>query len=70
MDKAHRATTPDGLTGTVLHWPTSQYFRILRNNGADVEHVAVTPILLDSGEVRFFSQDAVTTADGSKSAGQ
>lgn len=49
--------TPDGQVGITLQWPSnsSQYFKILRGNGENVEHVAVIPVLLPDGEVRFYS---------------
>jgi hypothetical protein len=56
MDEPRRVTTPDGDTGTVMQWPSgvSQHFRILRGNGEHVDYKTVTPVLLESGEVRFY----------------
>lgn len=57
-ENAPTITTPDGQTGITLQWPagSSKHFKILRGNGDDVEHVAVIPVLLPSGEVRFYSE--------------
>ena len=54
-----KAVIPDGSIGTVLHWPASSNFRILRSNGGSVEYVGITPVLLDDGEVRFFKSEAL-----------
>lgn len=61
-DEQKRVNTPDGA-GVRLEWPagSSRHFRELRGNGLEqtTHHVSVTPVLLDSGEVRFYSDEVV-----------
>lgn len=51
-------TTPDGETGIALSWPAggSQHFKIIRDMGADIDHVSVIPVLFPSGEVRLYAR--------------
>ncbi len=60
--EAPQVNTPDGV-GTPLQWPanSSKHFRVLRGNGEIVDHVGVTPVLLESGEVRFYAEDALSS---------
>lgn len=56
-----RVNTPDG-TGTRLQWPTNgKNFRLQTFSGEIVGNVGVTPVLLESGEVRFYDERALTT---------
>lgn len=50
-------TTPDGQTGITLQWPagSSMHFKVLHGDGQQADHIPVVPVLLPSGEVRFYS---------------
>jgi len=60
MTNPRKFDTPAG-PATELQWPAGggQHFRELRGNGLDQSshHVTVKPLLLDSGEVRFYRED-------------
>lgn len=63
MSDSSKINTPDG-PGTRLDWPagTSKYFKERRGDGWEQtsEPVEVTPVLLDTGEVRFYSDRALS----------
>jgi hypothetical protein len=66
MNTPKMVNTPDG-PGTELIWPAgaSGQFRVrIVNSLAAVPGVPVnvTPVLLDSGEVRFYTSDKLTEA--------
>jgi hypothetical protein len=64
MSNSKKINTPDG-PGIRLEWPagSSKYFRERRGTSFDDEtshNVTVTPVLLDSGEVRFYAEHALS----------
>lgn len=54
--------TPDGETGIIMQLTSGGNFRILRDMGMDVENVAVTPVQLPSGEIRFYTSSSLGRA--------
>ncbi|KQR86509.1 hypothetical protein [Microbacterium sp. Leaf179] len=53
--------TPHGV-GTRLQWPASgKNFRLQTFAGDIVGTVGVTPVLFETGEVRFYSESTLTT---------
>ncbi|HDY5681480.1 TPA: hypothetical protein RPJ64_002792 [Staphylococcus aureus] len=63
MSESTKITTPDGR-GIRLSWPAgaSSYFREERFDGFESvgENVKVTPVLLDTGEVRLYAEYALS----------
>lgn len=63
MTESTKIHTPDG-PGIRLEWPSgaSKYFRERRGSDFMTEEshpVGVVPVLLDSGEVRFYSEQVL-----------
>jgi hypothetical protein len=66
MSSPKRINTPHG-PGINLDWPAggSKHFQIKTFSDTNdpgemqTQHVVVTPVLLDSGEVRFYSDEAL-----------
>ena len=64
MSDSKKINTPDG-PGVRLEWPagSSKYFRERRGTSFEDETshtIAVVPVLLDSGEVRFYAEQALS----------
>ena len=64
MSDTQKINTPDG-PGVRLEWPSgsSKYFRERHSPsfmGETSNPIAVTPVLLDSGEVRFYTEHALS----------
>ncbi len=64
MSESKKINTPDG-PGILLEWPSgsSKHFREIRGAGLgdqSTHHVAVRPVLLDTGEVRFYAEGSLS----------